>query len=77
MSRTYVVQPKPAWCLCYALAPNWHLRGGVAARLGIAEPITEGVLRVSAEPWRLERTAAASAQPQSSCAQYINGQEEQ
>ena len=33
MSRAYVEQSEPAWCLRYAPAPNWHLR--VAKHLAI------------------------------------------
>ena len=35
MSRAYVVQPEPAWCLRYASAPNWHLERNVYHSSGV------------------------------------------
>ena len=35
LSRAYVVQPEPAWCLRYAPAPNWRLHCGTSSNSGV------------------------------------------
>src|SRR5436309_4090349 len=35
LSRAYVVQLEPAWCLRYAPAPNWHLYSGTSSHSAV------------------------------------------